>query len=109
MAQVVIATGFDENNRRPTPISFASLDEPVVAPHRPTLRPMYEPEPQQETRNDMGMSRDSNVDMPEPEPVAIRKPLFKPKPVEPVGTMNDDDLMSGDELDIPAFIRKKMK
>ncbi len=111
----VIATGFDENNRRPTPISFASMnDEPVIAPRPAPLRPMYSESESRQDFNDNNSHRESSIsnseDQVEPEPVAVRKPLFKPKPVEPVGTtMNDDDLMSGDELDIPAFIRKKMK
>ncbi len=88
----VIATGFDENNRRPAPISFASpLDEPMVAPR--SVRPV----PVAPVEEEM-----------EPAEPEIRRPLFKPKPVEPVGTM-DDDNASDDELDIPAFIRKKMK
>ncbi len=89
----VIATGFDENNRRPAPISFAnSMDEPMVAPRPAPIRPampIEEPE--------------------EPAAPEIRRPLFKPKPVEPVSTVSEDDFATDDELDIPAFIRKKMK
>jgi len=87
----VIATGFDENNRRPTPISFSPVEDreftPKAAP-APSVNPIFEDEE-------------------EPE-VAVRRPLFKPKPVEPVQSMSDDN-NTDDELDIPAFIRKKMK
>lgn len=87
----VIATGFDENNRRPTPISFSPVEDrefvPKPAP-APSVNPIFEDEE-------------------EPE-VAVRRPLFKPKPVEPVQSMSDDN-NTDDELDIPAFIRKKMK
>jgi cell division protein FtsZ len=87
----VIATGFDENNRRPTPISFAPVEDreftPKPAP-APSVNPIFEDEE-------------------EPE-LTVRRPLFKPKPVEPVPSMSDDNT-SEDELDIPAFIRKKMK
>jgi cell division protein FtsZ len=79
----VIATGFDEHNRRPTPISFA----PVEDSPRPT--PMMTPD--------------------EPTRPEVRKPLFSPKPVDPVPMQADSDSMDEDDLDIPAFIRKKMK
>lgn len=91
----VIATGFDENNRRPTPISFASEDRDYAAPRTAPVR-VVEP-------------NDREIELPDEEPAPeIRRPLFKPKPVEPVQSMMDDDA-SDDELDIPAFIRKKMK
>ena len=89
----VIATGFDEHNRRPSSINF-NIDEPVKplitnAPAQPPTPPM----PSQVS------------DIPRPE---VRKPLFSPKLAEPVPMQSpaeDED----DELDIPAFIRKKMK
>ena len=92
----VIATGFDEHNRRPSSINFApiNIDEPV----KPliTNAPAQTPTP----------SMPSQVsDIPRPE---VRKPLFSPKLAEPVPMQSpaeDED----DELDIPAFIRKKMK
>lgn len=94
----VIATGFDENNRRPTPISFASNEDREYSNINRTA-PVRVVEP----------SENREVDMPVEEPAPeIRRPLFKPKPVEPVPTMMDDEA-SDDELDIPAFIRKKMK
>jgi cell division protein FtsZ len=79
----VIATGFDEANRRPTPTHFAAIEETPL-PTAPT--PV------------------------EPPRVEVRKPLFTPKPMEavqpqPQASEPDDS----DELDIPAFIRKKMK
>ncbi|MEZ4180100.1 MAG: cell division protein FtsZ [Candidatus Doudnabacteria bacterium] len=94
----VIATGFDEQNRRPTPISFGSTEE---------SKPMAEikAKPAIERKEDT-----VSIDMEEEEPqVKIRKPLFRPKPVEPVSKQMDFDDASDDELDIPAFIRKKMK
>lgn len=85
----VIATGFDEANKRPNLLSMPTADE--------AKKPVYQ-EPKYT-----------------PPPVEIRKPLFNPKPVEPIQPMqprNDEDAASSspdDELDIPAFIRKKMK
>jgi hypothetical protein len=38
--------------------------------------------------------------------VEPRKPLFTPQAADPVQAMPDDE--DEDELDIPAFIRKKM-
>ncbi len=87
----VIATGFDENNRRAAPISFSPVDDRELiqkpAP-APAVNPIFEDEEDSEP--------------------AVRRPLFKPKPVEPVQTVNDE-VATDDELDIPAFIRKKMK
>jgi cell division protein FtsZ len=77
----VIATGFDEGNRRPAPSHFAAIEEAPL-PSAPT--------PQ------------------EPPRVEVRKPLFTPKPMEAVHPQIPDQEES-DELDIPAFIRKKMK
>ncbi len=79
----VIATGFDEHNRRPTPITFSPIEE------APRMAPLPTPE--------------------EPVRPEVRKPLFSPKPVEPVQTMDEQPEATDDELDIPAFIRKKMK
>lgn len=83
----VIATGFDEHNRRPAPISFAPVEE--------TPRPPAPPE--------------QASSMPEPPRPEIRKPLFSPKPAEPVPMQQEDSNPDEDDLDIPAFIRKKMK
>ncbi len=76
----VIATGFDEHNRKPTPVSFSPVED--------TPRPVAIPE------------------TPRPE---VRKPLFSPKPVDPVPMQADETNIDEDDLDIPAFIRKKMK
>ncbi len=77
----VIATGFDETNRRPTPVVLPSVDD---ARPEPKSQPEYNP--------------------PKIEP---RKPLFTPQAAEPVQSVPEDE--DEDELDIPAFIRKKMK
>jgi len=99
----VIATGFDEANKRPMAVQMPIHEEPK--------------RPQPEPRN-----------FPQP-PVEIRKPLFNPKPAEPIQQQqqsqpqpmprptpiptqipsSDDVSGPDDELDIPAFIRKKMK
>jgi cell division protein FtsZ len=78
----VIATGFDEGNRRPAPV--IPLEEP-----KKTL----------------------TYTAPEPPRAEPRKPLFSPKPIEPIHASPQDSGSAGsdDELDIPAFIRKKMK
>jgi cell division protein FtsZ len=78
----VIATGFDEHNRRP--VQMSPLEE--------------KPAP---------ISLPSNIQ--EAPRAEMRKPLFTPKPVEPVMPQAVDSNDPGDELDIPAFIRKKMK
>lgn len=95
----VIATGFDEANRRQSPLQMVMDPEP-----KQTFTP--KPEPQM------------------PPVMEVRRPLFAPKPepqpvVPPhVSVTPDHDLLqpaptaqtaADDELDIPAFIRKKMK
>lgn len=91
----VIATGFDENNHRPAstihqpqeeirrPVQPQPVHQPVHQPVQPAQQPPVQPE--------------------------IRKPLFTAKPVEPVQTQPNPANNDDDELDIPAFIRKKMK
>lgn len=86
----VIATGFDEHNRRPTPISFAPVEETPMS-----VMPVSE--------NSGGDSVEGLV---RPE---MRKPLFTPKPVDPVPMQQESTDADEDDLDIPAFIRKKMK
>ncbi len=76
----IIATGFDEFNRKPTPVSFAPEE----------AKPMTMPDAQEAPVRE------------------VRKPLFSPKPIEPVQSQAETE-EENDELDIPAFIRKKMK
>lgn len=78
----VIATGFDESNRKPTPVQLPTIEEVKRPP----------------------VQSQSAVEVPK---VEIRKPLFSPKPAEPVQPVANSE--EEDELDIPAFIRKKMK
>jgi cell division protein FtsZ len=90
----VIATGFDENNRRP--INPIMQQQPV---HEEIRRPQMATQmPQPQTQ------------MPsEPPVVEVRKPLFTPRSVDPVQSQPVPKDDNDDELDIPAFIRKKMK
>lgn len=86
----VIATGFDETSKRP--ISVLMPQESRV--HAPV-----------ETKPVVPVM---------PPPVEARKPLFNPKPVAPIQPMEkpvsgNDRIEEDDELEIPAFIRKKMK
>lgn len=87
----VIATGFDESSKRPSPMHMIIDDTPKKMP---------QPEPRSFT--------------PAPPAMEVRKPLFNPKPAPPVSTLpnlrpEEGSIESEDELDIPAFIRKKMK
>lgn len=78
----VIATGFDEGNRRPAPMM---------------------PQPDE-------IKRPVSYTVPEPAArVEARKPLFSPRPVAPIQSADPVPDAIDDELDIPAFIRKKMK
>lgn len=84
----VIATGFDEANKRPTPMLMAEPE---------SKRIVQEPK----------------IFQPAPPPVEVRKPLFNPTPTPPPQAVPKPQEASNDspddELDIPAFIRKKMK
>jgi cell division protein FtsZ len=105
----VIATGFEEGNKRP---GASMLD---VEPRRTNM-----PEPK--------------IFQPQQPPMEVRKPLFNPAPAQPRPFANDaaqpiqpaqqpavqpmpkqqpqqmqPESSEDDELDIPAFIRKKMK
>jgi cell division protein FtsZ len=102
----VIATGFDESNRKPVS-TYTPVVEEVVVPRASAA----------------AMSPASNANTyqtptspaPQPQRPEIRKPLFSPKPIEQVQMVreespeDDDATANDDELDIPAFIRKKMK
>jgi cell division protein FtsZ len=86
----VIATGFDESSKRPTPAAMV-LNSDAAKPKMPEVRPT------------------PPLIIPPQEP---RKPMFNPKPAPPIEIMGPDSMPeqgSEDELDIPAFIRKKMK
>jgi hypothetical protein len=106
----VIATGFDEMQRKPSTIRTIEFDEPTpfkrvddikrdekknddmefLKPFTaPVIQVPPEPKPQKT--------------QPLPETPAARKPLFGRS------SEMDDQGSSNDELDIPAFIRKKMK
>jgi cell division protein FtsZ len=85
----VIATGFDESSKRTTPAAMILNDEPrkpKIQEPRATVSPVMTP----------------------PE---FRKPMFNPKPAPPIEIANPQPVPENneDELDIPAFIRKKMK
>lgn len=80
----VIATGFDEGNKRTSSLSF--IDEPKK---NLVIEPKVSAPVQQ---------------------VEMRKPLFNPRPVQPIKPVEESPAASEeDELEIPAFIRKKMK
>ncbi len=101
----VIATGFDEHNRRPSSINFApTQDEPMIKPlAHPVQSSPFSATPSQTTN-----TNSVDIDIAEPARPEVRKPLFSPKPADPVQQMGKDET-DEDELDIPAFIRKKMK
>lgn len=85
----VIATGFDGINKHPNQVQM-SFNEEVKKPA------MVEPK----------------IFVPASAPVPeVRKPLFNPKPAPPINNLNKSapEESPEDELEIPAFIRKKMK
>jgi cell division protein FtsZ len=107
----VIATGFDENsNRRNFQSQQTSLEErnrPLgifggLGAQAPTTvqTPVQAPQPQ---------ASQSQVPVEPSLRPEVRKPLFSPRPVDaiPKAEFESDD--DPDELEIPAFIRKKMK
>ncbi len=112
----VIATGFDEMQKRPSSIRLAEIDEQMNsnsisgAPRdfkkvedikREEIKPKFEPKPIEPTPEPKPIfERPAQQTLPDTR--EARKPFFG-------GTPPSDDSEGGDELDIPAFIRKKMK
>ncbi len=106
MVITVIATGFDENNRKPSSMTTFSVNEPV----EPMVRP---------AATNLANTQSAPTFVAEPPRVEVRKPLFSPKPIEPIQPITpvqpaqvrpiETPAEEEDELDIPAFIRKKMK
>ncbi len=101
----VIATGFDEMQRKPSTIRLSETDEISGAMGHgfKKMDDIKREEPvikKEEPRRIFEEPKTSYQEAIQPEPREARKPLFGSTP--PV-----ED--SGDELDIPAFIRKKMK
>lgn len=87
----VIATGFDETNRKPVMAQQQTQPEErrVFTAHTPPVAPTPPPQPVV------------------PEPPAPRRPQFTPiSEAAPSGQSTNN---SDDELDIPAFIRRKIK
>lgn len=116
----VIATGFDEMQKRPTTIRMTEMDEPAMGGFkkvddikrdeifkREETR-KFEPradqriEPTVEPKTIFSEKATQQI---LPETKEARKPLFSGTTVTP--PIEDD--AGTDELDIPAFIRKKMK
>ncbi len=95
----VIATGFEEGNKRPAssimdaqPRHTASVEPKIFQPQQPSMevrKPLFNPAPAQPAQQYMP-------------PVAVQ-PMPKQQPQIQPESPEDD------ELDIPAFIRKKMK
>ncbi len=87
----VIATGFDESAKRPTPVQMVLNEQPKPKILENKFSPPVNIQPE------------------------IRKPMFTPKPAPPIEipdfnpTSSTNSNTPEDELDIPAFIRKKMK
>lgn len=91
----VIATGFDEGNKKPGAMLLSDPEPRRVFAEQKTFQTPAQPTPP---------------------PVEVRKPLFTPAPAQPTPVMRPEPremptAMENpeDELDIPAFIRKKMK
>lgn len=84
----VIATGFDESSKRSNPVSMVLNDDAKKA--KPVETRIFQ--------------------SPAPAP-EVRKPMFNPKPMPPIENIDiaTTPETPEDELDIPAFIRKKMK
>ncbi len=118
----VIATGFDEMQRKPSMIRSVELDEPRITPITPvkSFNRMEdikrereekkeeffaaEPAPRKEKVEKRDEEFAPKVQQPLPDAREVRKPLFSG-----AAKQNEDLPEENDEYDIPAFIRKKMK
>ena len=102
----VIATGFDEMQKRPSVVRTEFEERVTPAPIMTFRReePKVEEKPEPEVKKaEVKEIEEEDAPVVEPTPVT-RKPIFS---APQVTTESDDN--DGDELDIPAFIRKKMK
>lgn len=125
----VVATGFDD---RRTPVREPVREEPQQA-FRPVSRPIFRP---QQTPSMQGQQQRDRDDQPQstmqqptrPAPMDMQPSRIQPQPIRPSikeeepavsfqkktlssggGRMDEDiDSENEDEVDIPAFIRKKM-
>jgi cell division protein FtsZ len=112
MRITVIATGFDETVRRPSVLQMVMEDQPRVPFIEPkvTSQPQRQPEqvaPVVEVRRPLFSPRPAET-QPQPifTPMPQQQPQFRQQPEpQPMPNIPAPD----DELDIPAFIRKKMK
>lgn len=95
----VVATGFDELNVRETPVERMSRMVIDEHPRRPEPIQMS-PEPQEDMKVTFPSKSESKMIIEEKVPPKPQRPTFTRKEKE----LDDDD----DELEIPAFIRRKM-
>jgi cell division protein FtsZ len=118
----VIATGFDEMQKRPSTIRLAEIDEQMSNTGFKKMEDIKRDEIfKKEEPKKFEPRADQKIEPTvEPKPIFQEKPVQQPLPEnrEPMarkplfgGTApsTDEDSSGGDELDIPAFIRKKMK
>lgn len=102
----VIASGFEEGARK-------SHQAPVFSPQE-ERRSIFGSLGQQPSQPPVQAAPVRQETPPEPEPIPqprpeIRKPMFSPKPVDPIPKQVTAEEEDTDDLEIPAFIRKKMR
>jgi cell division protein FtsZ len=102
----VIASGFEEGARK-------SHLAPVFSPQE-ERRSIFGSLSQQPSQPPVQAAPVRQEQPPEPEPIVqarpeIRKPMFSPKPVDPIPKQVTVEEEDADDLEIPAFIRKKMR
>jgi cell division protein FtsZ len=102
----VIASGFEEGARK-------SHSAPVFSPQE-ERRSIFGSLSQQPSQPPVQAAPVRQEQPPEPEPIVqarpeIRKPMFSPKPVDPIPKQVTVEEEDADDLEIPAFIRKKMR
>jgi cell division protein FtsZ len=119
----VIATGFDEMQKRPTTIRTDFEDRVTPAPvvgfkkeesKLEEERKQAEERAEAQRRAEEARKEEQKKQQAEEEAKRVseppaRKPLFGAPSTPTVSTDDDDDDASESDLDIPAFIRKKMK
>lgn len=106
----VVATGFDDGSKEPAPIGLVNVARPVT-PSRPVMRPSVlqpteEEQNTEETPDDLESDFVFTSRRMEPSPMILDEKI-QPKSVAQRHEVKE--LAEEDDLEIPAFIRRKMK
>ena len=101
----VVATGFDADRRKDNPlIGRIAATQPATVSTYEVVAPAAQPQPQQEEIKETVTFPSKKIF----EPKMIIEEKIQPKPIQQLQQPNKQ-IEEDDELEIPAFIRRKME